>query len=262
MDWEAAVMPWEYVVNRRPGMRNPQSEAGRPAILPEARLAYARQAMERVRGALLEGRSRWSVVLPRPPWATAEMLDLSQFNLRPLGEPLKADHRDISFRELASGVQVLGGTSFDVQGILRLDRARPVTIPIGRPCRRIHFLQAASQPVSNFGVREPVARYQVTYTNGDAAAVTLQNPEDVPPYSWDDLLAVSPLTREGFSPGLRCALVWSGCAPAVGRQKEILFLTKTTWELPARPGGPSIKTLELRAEPARSVPLIFAITVE
>ncbi|MHC1763145.1 MAG: WD40 repeat domain-containing serine/threonine protein kinase [Verrucomicrobiia bacterium] len=268
MNWDAAVFHWQYALPDELGARRTTAEAESAnsrlafAIPGEARLAYARQAAEMVRVALLDGRSRWSVILPRPPWAASEMLDLGRFNLLPLGEPLWAGSPRPSFRGLASGVQVLGGTAFDVRGIIRVEHERSVTIPIGRPCRRIHFLQAASQPVSDMGIREEAGRYQVAYANGDTAVVLLRNPQDIPPFSWDDFLSVSRGKWAGLSPDLECALVWSGCAPVFGRRRELLFLTKTTWKLPVRDEGQVVDRLELHAGPAKSVPLVFAITVE
>lgn len=271
MDWEGAVFHWEHFVNERLGVPHAKPEPGTSGSLnrdpaaevdPEGRLVYALRAAEKVKAALLDGRSRWSVILPRPPWATPDMLDLTPFDLLPLGEPLAMGQAGPSFREMGSRVHVLGGTGFDVRGILPLDRVELITIRIGRPCRRIHFLQAASQPVSHMGVREGAGRYQLTYTSGDQVAVAVWNPEDVPPFSDDGFLALSSPRWAGFSPDLECALVWSGWNPSPGHQKELLFLTKTTWTLPEHPRERIVERLELHAGPARSVPLILGISVE
>mgnify|MGYP000930790813 CR=1 FL=1 len=62
MDWDAAVFHWEQL--QKSEIRNPKSE-----MPPASRLAYARAAAERIRQALSQSNSRWSIILPRPPQA-------------------------------------------------------------------------------------------------------------------------------------------------------------------------------------------------
>jgi WD40 repeat protein len=254
MDWDAAVFHWERAVDGKSEVRSPKSEV--PA---EARLDYARRAAEVVRLALLDGRSRWSVLLPRPPWATPEMVDLGRFYTRPADESGASPH-SVLLRELPRGVQVLGGTGFDIRGILQLNRTNRVKIPVGRACQRLHFLHAASQP-TEFN-RETVGVYQVNYASGARVSVSLLNPDDVPPYSANFFHAVSPLTRTSASPALRHTMVWSGSARRAAGRNVTLFLTRTTWELPENHQREIVQTIELRGGSAESVPLIFAITVE
>ena len=94
---------------------------------------------------MLQGRSRWSVILPRPPWARPEMLNLTDFYTRPLGEPLVAGRPSTSFRWLASGVQVLGGTGFDVRGIVHLKLTNQV-VDSGGPSLSAPPFSARGQP--------------------------------------------------------------------------------------------------------------------
>ena len=254
MDWDAAVFHWERAVESKAESRKQKTE-----ITAESRLDYARRAAEGVRQAMLAGRSRWSVLLPRPPWATPEMVDLSTLYTWPAGES-GASPQNALLRELPRGVQVLGGTGFDIRGILQLNRTNLVTIPVGRACQRLHFLQAASQP-AKFN-REPVGAYRVTYASGAKVPLSLLNPDDVPPYSADFFHAVSPLTRTNASSGLSHTMVWSGSAPGAAGRNGTLFLTRTTWELPENHQGEIVQTIELRGGSAESVPLVFAITVE
>ncbi|HOY59167.1 MAG TPA: hypothetical protein PK640_13665, partial [Verrucomicrobiota bacterium] len=104
--------------------------------------------------------------------------------------------------------------------------------------------------------------YQVTYAGGAKVSVELQDPEDVPPFRTHTFWTVSESVWEGMSPGLDCALVWSGCAPGPGRHKEPLFLTRMTWTLPASHQGEQVQSIELQASSTGSTPLVFAITVE
>jgi hypothetical protein len=260
MDWDAAVFHWENCQEKEESRKQKvESEKLKAGIPVESRLAYARQAAEEVRQAMLAGDSRWSRILPRPPWATSGMLDLGKFYMLPLGKPPAAWWPGISFRRLASGVQVLGGTGFDVRGIVSLKRTNQVTIPLGRVCQRLHFLQAANQATWS---REIAATYHVTYAGDVTESVTLRNPEEVPPYysgRFQDVWVPSP-TREERE--VQSEPAWVGYASGPARQKQMLYLTHTTWTLPEAHRGEVVESIELRAGPAKSAPLVFAITVE
>ena len=189
------------------------------------------------------------------------MVDLIAFYTQPADES-GASPQIVLLRELPRGVQVLGGTGFDIRGILQLNRTNPVVIPVGRACQRLHFLHAASQP-AKFN-REQLGTYQVTYASGTNVAVSLLNPDDVPPYSAHWFHAVSPLAWANASSELRYTntTVWSGSAPGPAGRNGTLFLTRTTWDLPESHQGEIVQTIELRGGSAESVPLVFAITVE
>ncbi len=216
MDWDAAVFHWERC-QQKPESRKQKVEIGPAAtvrqpgekqkaeISTELRLAYARQAARGCSTGHAGGDSRWSRILPRPPWALPEMLDLTSFYTLPFGEPGggAAEHL---FRGLASGVQILGGTGFDVRGIIHLKLTNHVTIPVGRACQRLHFLHAASRAAFN---REKAGSYEVTYASGRTAVVDLLNPDDVPPFTSDRFHEIAALSRTNAS-GLRreLCLVW------------------------------------------------------
>ena len=224
------------------------------------RLAYAREAAERSRQALLQGNSRWSVIPPRPPQATSTMLDLEPFYTQPLGVTTAANPIPAPFRPLAAKVHHLHGTGFDVRGIVQLNPGKPLSIPVNRPCHRVHFLHAASQSAA--GLRETAAGYRVHFAEGDTASVQLSNPEDLPPYRPGDFLGLAQRNWQGTSPELHCTLVWSDSAIGQVQVEEPVILTRTTWEISDHPTGRWIASLELQAGSADSVPLIFAITVE
>jgi hypothetical protein len=248
MDWDAAGFHWGQVAQLKPEAPHPKPEGAfeipaprsevagvaatagpAPSEIPvESRLAYARQANEAVRQVVLKGGSRWSVILPRPAWAASGMLDLGRYYTLRLAEPLPPGPRGVSFRELASGVHVLGGTGFDVRGVVQLSPTNPVAIPVGRACQRLHFLQATWVAARSAGTRAPAGRYQVTYANGERVDVRLMKPDDVPPHSASGFYEVSSTQWQGTSPSLRCALVWSGSSAGWGPKKERLFLTRTT----------------------------------
>jgi WD40 repeat protein len=253
MDWEAAVFHWEHLLKSE--IQDPKS--GMPVA---SRLAYARAAAERIRQALRQGDSRWSVILPRPPQATSAMLDLEPFYTQPLGVTTAANPIRAPFRPLAAKVHDLFGTGFDVRGIVQLDPGKTLSIPVNRPCHRIHFLHAASQSAA--GLRETAASYRVHFAEGDTASVRLSNPEDLPPYRPGDFLGLAQRDWQGTSPELHCTLVWSDSAIGQVQVEEPVILTRTTWEISDLPTGRWVTDLELQAGSADSVPLIFAITVE
>jgi WD40 repeat protein len=247
MDWDAAVFHWERCLEEK-------------AEIPvESRLAYARQAAEAVRKVMLQELSRWSVKLPRPPWASGEMLDLGNLYTQRLGELFEAGKPGTSFRGLASGVQVLGGTGFDVRGIVNLKVTNHVRISVGRACQRLHFLHAASQ--ATWG-REIAATYHVAYAGGMTESVTLRNPDELPPYTSNHFNEVWAPPGAKAKGNVRSEPAWAGYASSPGGQKVMLYLTQTTWTLPTTHHGEVVESIELRAGPGQSAPLVFAITIE
>jgi hypothetical protein len=267
--WDAAAFHWEQALKLKSKFRTPKSQVHnaqplihnpQSAIASEFRLAYARQAAETVQAAVLEGRSRWSVILPRQPWATPGMLDLAGLYTQPLGQALPAKQLAYAFRELPSGVQTLGGIGFDVRRVLVLQGTNQVTIPVNRPCRRIHFLHAASKEAA--GSRELVGVYQATYARGERAKVELLNPQDLPPYQPTEFMWLSRETSTNVAAGLSRIPAWVGGTLDLARHGQALFLTRTTWTLPDTRNGDIVATLELRGGPSSSAPIVFAITVE
>ena len=268
MDWNAAVFHWERAregtrETEKPMPQNTPSaslEAPHSEISAESRLAYARKAAEVVEEALRSGDSRWSRVLPRPPWATSGMLDLTTNTIvLPLGAVLDAGGQDAPFRRLGSGVQVLGGTGFDVRGITSLKLTNHVSIAVGRPCVRIHFLHAASW--AGLG-RETLGRYTVTYEGNRAESIELRTPDDVRPYSAHRFNEVSGTIRANTLSNPRSELAWCGYGAHTSTGNSFVYLTRTTWNLPAEHRGETVKTIEVERRSARSAPLILGITVE
>lgn len=258
MDWEAAVFHWECVIAAEKDRRGPSTRSSHTVVPAESRLAYARGAAEIAKAAVLDGRDHRSVILPRQPWASPATLDLGRFYTTPLREELGTES-SVPFCDLGSGMQILGEMPFDVRGIIDLKRANAVVIPVGRPCRRLHFLNAANQAPFH---REPVGTYTVTYANRLSAGVTLQNPEHVPPFTRVPFHEVSALSRTNTSLGVTATLVWSGAMPVSRRHVEPAYLTLTTWELPDGSQNEVVESIKLQAGPSRSAPLILAITVE
>jgi hypothetical protein len=191
------------------------------------------------------------------------MLDLGALYNLGLGQPLTDSPPAPSLRTLPGGVHVLGGIGFDVRGVIDLGLARHVTIPVNRPCRRIHFLHAASDQAA--WNRESLGTYKVTYAGGEPATVDLINPEHVPPCVASDFhwrSSVARTSRGAGSGELDGVTAWVGSTPELARRDLALFLTRTTWTLPPDRAGATVKDLELRAGGAASTVLVLAITVE
>jgi WD40 repeat protein len=269
-EWEAAVFHWEHLLKPEFGELLPGSPLAPPPggdsggrsvgddESPSSRLTYARQAAEQERAAVHAGRSRMSVIAPRPERATAAMLDLSPYYTQSLDEDVAPARRENSFRRMPGGVQTLSGLGFDVRGLIHLDRTKSVTIPLNRPCRRIHFLHAANRDafLAVTGV------YVVTYATGESARAELFTPIDLPLYRTCAFHQGAEPAKRSSSPELRHARAWAGTNPEVEARDETLFLTRTTWTLPEAYRDPVVANLELRAPSPFGAPLIFAITVE
>jgi WD40 repeat protein len=245
MEWDRAVFHWERLKLAGP------------------RLDYARTVAERQRAVIQEGGSRWSVRLPRPPWATPGMLDLSHARGQQAESPaLEALPHDL-FRELVGGVRRLGGVEYDVRDIIDLRRVDRVSIPVNRRCRRIHFLHASVAEAR--GNREPAAWYRVRYAGGATREVRLLNPEDVRPIESNPFHAFSASRPSGTAPGWRSITAWVGSDPRLERKGETLHVTSSSWVLPEEPQAEMVTVLELERaskEAASMAPLVFAITVE
>ncbi len=128
-EWEAAVFHWERLLSLQsqerlrgdpPGpslLSDPRKGAVRDADSLSSRLAFARRARDQEQAAVRAGRSRRSVIAPRPEWAASAMLDLSSFYTQSLTEDVTPARRENWFRRLPGGVQTLSGIGFDVHGL-------------------------------------------------------------------------------------------------------------------------------------------------
>lgn len=141
------------------------------------------------------------VVVPRafpvPARATdtpAQLLNLSPFYNAPILEPWLFRDAPLSLTALPPGVQTLGGTPFDLRGLIQLgsklvDAIYPeqiVGIPVNAPARGLHFLHGATHSTSN-GVL--LAVYKINFANQTSAEIPIhfgaqlgEAPADPPPH--------------------------------------------------------------------------------
>jgi WD40 repeat protein len=193
----------------------------------------------------------------RDPATPPQLLDLTRvythsFDLLP--------RRD--FAELPRGRQKLGGTEFDVRGMVKLDHhseqadhAGPfhpmASIRVGQRCRRLHFLQAAEgEPRVNGST---VARWVIHYTDGSMREWPVIYGEHVRDWWWWPNL--EPLEAK------QATVVWRGCAAILnqpGSNRVRLF--KASWTNP-QPDA-EITRLEYRIGETALKPFVVAITAE
>jgi len=90
----------------------------------------------------------------------------------------------------------------------------------------------------------------------------LRNPDEVPPYASDRFHEVWTPRRARAASGIESEPAWAGYASGPAGQKQMLYLTHSTWTLPEVQRGKVVASIELRAGPGQSAPLVFGITVE
>jgi tetratricopeptide (TPR) repeat protein len=107
---------------------------------------------------------------PRTSGTKPELIDLSLAYNGNL-----AWYSTVAPRFPAPGVHNLGGIDFDVRGLVRVyGKAYPTNIAgigISRPCRKLHFLQAAIGGTNDVGLQ--VGRYVVHYRDGRQKEIPL-----------------------------------------------------------------------------------------
>jgi hypothetical protein len=162
--------------------------------------------------------------------------------------------------ELPLGLQELGGVRFDVRGLIQLagDSLNVVLrggfpaevkgVKIGRPCRRLHFLQGTGWRVPD-GMT--IGRYVIHYADGQQQEVPLVYGVNVRDW-WFDPKADEP-TKDAV-------VAWTGSNPAARNRGQALRLYKFTWQNP-RPDS-AIESLDFVSENSNSSPFLIALTVE
>jgi hypothetical protein len=191
---------------------------------------------------------------PRDPRATDAQIDLSSHYNCALDEDMIPRDTGNTLAEVPRGLQVLGGVAWDIRGMVQLGNRGELSrfprvvsgITIGRPCRALHFLQAAefaSEPAD-----AELARYVIRYADGEGIEVPVLNGRDIADW-W----------RSDPEPPLVAA--WQG-ANALSRSKgKGISLFKMTWVNP-HPDRP-IASLDFRATATGSAaPFVVAITAE
>lgn len=201
---------------------------------------------------------------PRDPQSPETALDLSAFYTHSFGMLPRGE-----YDRLPRGPVILEGIPFDLRGLIRLEppefgallRAeaniphgsfaiRTVSgIPVGRPVRRIHFLQALDGRFRAAG--EECARWRIRFADGSQREFPLIFGRHFPTAS----RPVVPPTQPNAPP----FIVWSDPQPS-SVTREAAYLCRITWDNP-EPNN-SIHALDFTAGAGRSRAVVVAISVE
>jgi WD40 repeat protein len=242
-NWTSALFHLEFLLKNRPDDR-----------LLKRRRDYAKMALAWANGKASGWLERRAVNPPRDLAANERMIDLSPYYT------LVNRSSEESLATFPSGLQVFGGTAFDVRGVVQLSgqidppssTAFPKQvpgIPVKQRCRRLHFLHSTASKASKDG--DEVGRYVIHYTNGRTNVVPIVYGRDV--RSRLSNLAES-LTSE------RAALVWVGANPQQFDEPRSLRLYKSTWENPWPEA--ELATMDFISGPRAGGPFLVALTAE
>jgi len=192
---------------------------------------------------------------PRDPQAGRNLIDLTaHYNvaLRDTWHDLWGQENHLG--ELPTGLQTFAGTAFDVRGLILVERAskkyppKMEHIAVGLVCRRLHFLQAASNAYL-FDDGMEIGRYVVHYANGAE--------QEIPIVLGQDLLD---WWKPSDGADQRLVVAWTGENPKSRREGKQVFLFKRTWQNPwPRVPIDSLDFLALRPGPS---PFLVALTAE
>ena len=187
------------------------------------------------------------------------MVDLSKYYNAALNETWhKGGMSNNTLKDLPRGIQTLGGTSFDIRGIVQLsgqqaERELSVQFPeevanitVQQKGQKVHFLHGCGWP-SPEGTS--IGAFVIHYRNGETRSVPIVYGVDVQDW-W---------MSEDFTSGSKPNVVWTGenhsapDGPPIG-------VCKTTWVNPL----PSIEIdhIDYQSAMMNSAPFLIAITVE
>jgi hypothetical protein len=192
---------------------------------------------------------------PRDPRAEPQLLDLTDFYNATLTNSWQGFPGN-NLAALPSGVQTLGGTRFDIRGVIQLGTSDlPVVFPkqvsgirVAQKCRRLHFLHAVSLLYNGKLIN---GFYVIHYADGQVHQIPLVNDQQIADW-WR-----SPESAKRPSDAKE---VWTGQNEAATAYEKVLCLHRYTWENP-RPEIP-IATLTFDSGPEPRAPFVVAITAE
>jgi hypothetical protein len=181
------------------------------------------------------------------------------------------DGKDNTLAELASGIHILGGVPFDVQGRVQLwgrglaesgrfFPERVKNIAVGRNCERVHVLHG-SQFTSHDLAGKTVARLVLRYADGSLAEIAIKAGEHLLDW-WGPIYRTdAPQESRGTSaPGTE--LAWSGSNPWIKerRPEDSLRLYKSTFFNPHPERR--LDSVDYVSELTEAAPFIVGMTVE
>jgi len=205
--------------------------------------------------------SVYNDIIPRSNNATTDQIDLSDYYNASLDDDWH-QHAGHDLHDLPKGLQVFGGVTFDVRGIIQLAsgteslRKTGLALPeeikgikVNRKGRLIHFLHACgwqSEPGTNVG------EYIIHYTNKETKEIPLVYGKNI--LDWWDYPE-----DEKFEFG-EAEEVWTGSNAATDRFNQKARLFKYTWENPLP--YMEITTIDIISSLSYSGPFLIAITIQ
>jgi WD40 repeat protein len=192
---------------------------------------------------------------PRDPKTAPPLLDLSGHYNFALAEAAPIENPGNDLASLPTGIQRLANVDFDVRGGIQLrGKERPRgfptqvgQIPIGRSCRRLHFLCAFRLGTPE-GTR--VGTLVMRQGQGLESELPLLSGRNL-----SDWWSGNDASDDGGP-----VVAWTGQNAAATRARCHLHLFKVTWENP-RPGLP-VESFTFRSELTDSGPFLLAVTAE
>jgi tetratricopeptide (TPR) repeat protein len=192
--------------------------------------------------------------------APPNLIDLSGFYNAKLNQPLPPERNaDLALSYLEPGIRTLGGTDFDVRGIILLCSSGFPTeaydwpriapgIPIAQKCRRLHFLHAArwGNLPRDRGVR--IASYRIHFGEGQV--------HEIPVKYGEDLAGFFPRTSPART-NHTARVVWTGSSPLTS---NIERLFEMIWDNPAPES--EITSIDFVSAMGRAAPFLVAITAD
>jgi WD40 repeat protein len=247
-DWFGARFHWERALRLAPGEE--QFRVGRE---------QAEHELARLEGAT--GRHPEIRIPARAATVRSQLLDLSEYYNAALTEtwlPTGGVTSGNDLSALPSGIQKFGGIEFDVRGIIQLSGGavenaggtfprRINALPVGQPCRRIHFLHGAAWSALS-GTH--VGSYVVRYASGESREVKIIFGQNV--REWLAVPAPQLTTA--------AAVAWEGANAASRALGLSVRLYQVTWKNPLP--DVDVQEIDFKSTMENPAPFLIAITVE
>jgi hypothetical protein len=195
---------------------------------------------------------------PRDPAAEPRQIDLSNFYNAGVDESWhEFNTSGNSLEHIPRGLVRLGGTTFDIRGIVQLGAPEidkvvvgypeaALGIPVHQRCQRLHFLHAAGW-TSSRPAGEVIGRYRISYADGGEASVPIVIGDNI-----DDWWQI--YIRPGGPQ--RASIAWKGSTPA----GTLCALFDHVWENPSP--SREIAAIDFISDYTVSAPFLVAVTAE
>ncbi len=200
---------------------------------------------------------RFCPIVPRSSQASPDLVDLSQQYNASLDDNWFC-HAGHDLRDVPKGVQVFGGVTFDVRGIVQLAASKSLEvtgvvfpeavkgIAVNRTGRRLHFLQACFWSTVD-GAK--LGEYVIHYADGQTRTAPILYGQNI--LDW--------WVKPDGGQLSEAVVVWRGSNPATRSMGLMTHLINYTWENPLP--EVEISTIDFISDLIEAGPFLVAITV-